>query len=751
MLTRKFDYSQQRNVVVYLRMSSENQSKSSPDQQLRSIRKHIKDAKLPWNIVNTYRDDAKSGKTVRHRDGFKQMLLDIKTGAVAVTAILVDTIERFGRMDDLAKYRRDLRHRHGVYVLTADRNFADPNSVESNYAEVFENLRASEDSRIKANDVIRGKIQAINDGYWPGSPVPFGYKLEVVHIEKRRNREIKHHKLVHDPETAPIMRLLFEASAKNPSRGQTRLARYLNEHEEIPDQFKPFHASTVGNRLKNLIYRGVLVWSEYSTGLIDERRIIEQNDEKDVLRVPNFCVPICEPELLQKVDAGILLRARKQSKKTTPTRGVNYRYPLTGLVRCGNCQASMVPNSTSPYTSKNGETKVYCSYACPNSRNGICQNDVRVKEQWLREAVVGKITQRLFSGEEARRGLINQVRKMVEAQRVQDHAQHESIIPELESELVKLQDQVSGWSISLGQPQIPLRLRTKLIADSGEALERIDKIEQLINTQESESAVFDRIVKPSEIEDRLDKLGEVLEGECPTSMNLELSMHIDRIDCFHDNRITCRSCKIGSVPDAVIWFSKSSEQLESALESESDDTYQTKPRRRGWLNVNDLSLSDDQLSDRINMATDPHRFDRLPDEWFWIDEFRIPEKTFWAKENAGAVLARYNELKESQKKVSLNVIANEFGKTRPTITRALDIALGEDAAERAPHRKEPTVKVKGNVELENQIAELHDRGTLNKDIGEMLNIARSTVTNALDRIYKKRGLPRPDGRVTRHQ
>ena len=260
MLKQKFDYTLFRNVIVYLRMSSENQSKSSPDQQLRSIRKRIKDAGLSWRIVKVYRDDAISGKTAHNRPQFLQMLRDIKSGAVCTTVILVDTIERFGRMDDLDKYRRDLRHHHGVYVLTADRNFADPNSVESKYTEVFENLRASEDSRIKANDVVRGKIQAIEDGYWAGSPVPLGYKLKVVHIERRRNRHVPHHKLVIDPKTAGIVRILFKASAEHPFWGRTRLARYLNSHEGIPDEYKPFHDATVGYQMGRAFWVILLSW-----------------------------------------------------------------------------------------------------------------------------------------------------------------------------------------------------------------------------------------------------------------------------------------------------------------------------------------------------------------------------------------------------------------------------------------------------------------------------------------------------------
>ena len=94
------------------------------------------------------------------------------------------------------------------------------------------------------------------------------------------------------------------------------------------------------------------------------------------------------------------------------------------------------------------------------------------------------------------------------------------------------------------------------------------------------------------------------------------------------------------------------------------------------------------------MATDPHRFDALPDDWFWIGEFNIPEKSFWAKKNAAKVKARFDELAKPGKKVSLKAIAKEFGVSRPTITRALDITSADGENQVAPHRKEPTVKVK---------------------------------------------------------
>ncbi len=46
---------------------------------------------------------------------------------------------------------------------------------------------------------------------------------------------------------------------------------------------------------------------------------------------------------------------------------------------------------------------------------------------------------------------------------------------------------------------------------------------------------------------------------------------------------------------------------------------------------------------------------------------------------------------------------------------------------------------------------MHDADVLEKDIAAEIGVSRSAITLALDRLYKKRGLPKPDGRAARHQ
>ena len=96
MLKRKVDLSAPMSVVLYGRMSSDEQNPRSPDQQFDEIHRTVKRQNLPWSVIATYRDDGITGRVIRKRPGLMQLIQDIKTGKLkTVKAILVDTYERW--------------------------------------------------------------------------------------------------------------------------------------------------------------------------------------------------------------------------------------------------------------------------------------------------------------------------------------------------------------------------------------------------------------------------------------------------------------------------------------------------------------------------------------------------------------------------------------------------------------------------------------------------------------------------------
>ena len=114
MLRPKFDPSQPYRAVEYLRMSDPGQNKRSPEQQESMITTCLERLGYPWQVVKTYRDEGKSGRLLRTRQGYQQIMRELKSGAVSADLILVDTLERFGRVDGLSEIRRNLFQQYGI-------------------------------------------------------------------------------------------------------------------------------------------------------------------------------------------------------------------------------------------------------------------------------------------------------------------------------------------------------------------------------------------------------------------------------------------------------------------------------------------------------------------------------------------------------------------------------------------------------------------------------------------------------------
>jgi DNA invertase Pin-like site-specific DNA recombinase len=129
MIQHKFDMSKPHRFVMYGRMSTDMQNPRSPDQQFEEIERLLKRTGHPWIACGRYRDDGVSGRKTKNRPDYLRMINGIKMGRLKIDLILVDTFERFGRMSDVGSIRQELFTTYGVLILTADSQFADPNSV----------------------------------------------------------------------------------------------------------------------------------------------------------------------------------------------------------------------------------------------------------------------------------------------------------------------------------------------------------------------------------------------------------------------------------------------------------------------------------------------------------------------------------------------------------------------------------------------------------------------------------------------
>jgi site-specific DNA recombinase len=693
MLDRKYDPSLPYRFAEYGRMSDPRQNKRSPDQQFATIAETIARCGYPWVRVATYRDDGISGRYVRKRPGVQRLLRDVEAGLIQIDLIALDTLERLGRAEEIAELRRKLLVEHGVLVVAADNGFCDPTGIVGKAVGMVEQIRSTENTRISRHNVIRGKKDAARQGHWPGGPRPFGLRLRTI-VDDSTSPPKVHSVLEPEPREAAALRLAFERAAAT-GEGDVRLSRWWNTSPEVPAEFRPISPVTMGYRLSNRIYVGELVWGANRTGVVSDTRVIEPNPDGAEV-IPGFCPPLVGAELFDRVQhlrsarsERIMATRRRPGAEPGPkliapqTRGLTLKYLLTGLVRCGCCNASLRP-LPSGRRSKGGRRYVY--YTCPRHYEGACPNARHVREDRLREAVVGRLRGRLFPPP-GRAGepptwlpeLMEQVRRELR--------RHREVEPDREAaareELKQLEQQVAGWAQSLGNPQLPAAVRGELEARFGEAKRRQEDLERALAAEGALRRHVDRALEPGDVIEQLHQLDEVLAGYNPTLGNLELSRHIDAIICHADGRVVLRGTMLGLFEGAVELLVRDGGAEGGPPEAATGDGVRpVRPRRRGRMRLPTLSADGQEALGGLDGALDPGRFAGVPQVFFWAETFVLPSRVSWAESHSEEVYAA-----KEKTGLSLAKLADQFGKTGPTIKHALEIAKARRGP--APRRATP--------------------------------------------------------------
>lgn len=409
MIDNQLDLKAPADVFFYLRMSSDMQNKRSPQQQRETIERKIREMGCNFRIVGTFVDEGVSGRKTRRRPGLMNMLQALGHPKCTVTIVLIDDPSRLGRSDDIPGIKAKLKNLRGIRVLSALNHFSDPFQLAGMVLESMSDIIAKQENRTKAHQVLRGKIDTVNQHRWPGGPIPFGFRLETHFKEERGRQVIDFSVLKPNPETQLIVLIAFQEAAKT-GYGETLLAAELNQDPRIPDKFKPITSTALRSWLRNPLYQGDYVWNKLATDMQGDRRIYAHNHSSKWTIVRDYCEAIVPRELWVEVERCRIARKEIHDQKkpsrhldhqganssSTVGRGVALRYLLSGLVICSECKRAMQVTATGAYTLKNGESKRYERYYCPASRNGKCTNKGTFPEEWLRQEVIRRLLHWLF-------------------------------------------------------------------------------------------------------------------------------------------------------------------------------------------------------------------------------------------------------------------------------------------------------------------------------------------------------------------
>ena len=360
--------------VLYLRMSSDHQETSIPDQRT-ELTKHARTH--GYSIVREYLDEAISGDATERRTGFLTMRDAATSGEFDL--VLAWDQDRFGRFDPLdAGYWIYPFRRAGVRLETIAQGRIDWEDLTGQLVYSVNQLAKAQYLRDLSRNVTRGLTTAAREGRsGTGGRYPYGYRSAngEVWIE---------------PSEAAVVRWIFETYVQRDQSLRSLAAELIRRQTRSPSG-RPWRAEALAGILRRRKYTGAFTWGIRAAG-----RYFSMRDGEVVPRSKSdqleFKAPIVHEGKFEAIVSQALYDAaqRKLAKNQKWTAPSSCRqYLLTGLIRCGNCGGAM-----------GGETRRNeSSYCCRTYRRGgkaVCGNN-KIREAPLVSCVVRKIQEQYTS------------------------------------------------------------------------------------------------------------------------------------------------------------------------------------------------------------------------------------------------------------------------------------------------------------------------------------------------------------------
>lgn len=332
-----------------------------------------------YEIVGTYEDAGKSGKSIEGRLEFNCMMEDIKSGKDGVSFVLVFKLSRFGRNAADVLSTLQIMQDFGVNLICVEDGIDSSKDAGKLMISVLSAVAEIERENIRIQ-TMEGRIQKAREGKWNGGFAPYGYQLVDGGLQ------------INEEEAAAI-RVIFEQYVTT-DIGANGVAKYLENHgiHKIQRQNGKnplFDAHLVRLILKNPVYCGKIAYGRRKTekvhGTRNEYHLVEQDN---YILVDGQHDAIIAEDVWQAAQVKLISQAKKYEHVN---RGKDTKiHLLSGIVKCPVCGAGMYGNKSIKRKKDGTKYKDFYYYGCKHrtmTRGHKCDYKKQIREELLDGAV----------------------------------------------------------------------------------------------------------------------------------------------------------------------------------------------------------------------------------------------------------------------------------------------------------------------------------------------------------------------------
>lgn len=320
-----------------------------------ALTRYAKAHRLP--VTKIY-EEVVSGDSIAARPQMQQLLADVEAGQF--DGVLVMEIERLARGDTIDQgIVAQAFKGSSTKIITPNKTYDPENEMDEEYFE-FGLFMSRREYKTINRRLQRGKIASMNEGKWTSWKVPYGYQRKKLEHEKG-------YILVPDPETAPVVRHIFEwyahgcpdENGRTVRTGSAKIAGMLNQSGIKSPTGKLWETSLVRSILGNPVYYGMIRWKKRTS-----RKVVEDGIQKRKFTLDLDAAQLYQGRhepLIDKETYDLCAKIRKEAPQNKCPRTRELKNPFAGLCYCGHCGHAMLRHAY-----QDGTVQMICTYPeCP--------------------------------------------------------------------------------------------------------------------------------------------------------------------------------------------------------------------------------------------------------------------------------------------------------------------------------------------------------------------------------------------------